>query len=322
MTSVLVLGGTSWLGGEIAKASLARGYDVTCLARGEAGEPPPGVAFVASDRDGDDPYAEVQDTRWDQVFDVSWQPRFVREAVQALGPVTEIWIYVSSVSIYADESTCGEDEDAELLPPLQAGHADWETYGEAKARCEEIVQALPRTLIARAGLLGGPGDRSDRFGYWVSRFALAGDGPVLVPDAPQQPTQILDARDLAAWLVKAADEGTTGIFNAVGEKSTLGELIEASAQVAGHMGEVVRADPDWLVEQGVQPWSGPKSLPLWVPGEDGLGSRSSRAVGLNRRPLSRLVDDTLAYEMRLGLDRGRKAGLTRTEELDLIARIG
>lgn len=116
-------------------------------------------------------------------------------AVDALGPIASHWSYVSSVAVYADQSV-GGDESQPIVDPLEGDVVDPEFYGPAKVACERTVQTLSHTLIARAGLLGGAGDRSDRSGYWVSRFALAGDEPVLVPDATDQPVQVLDARDL------------------------------------------------------------------------------------------------------------------------------
>ncbi len=323
MANVLVLGGTSWLGGEIAKAAVARLDHVTCLARGEAGEVPAGATFVRADRSEPDAYAEVLDERWDHVFDVSWQPGFVRGAVDALGPISTHWTYVSSTSAYADQGV-GGDEDQLILEPLGGDEADLESYGPAKVACEQIVQTLSHTLIARAGLLGGHGDRSDRFGYWVSRFALAGDGPVLVPDAPDQPTQTLAAQDLAIWLVGAAGDGTTGIFNAVGEQKPLGQVIDDAAEAAGFAGEQVKASPEWLADHGVDFWMGPRSLPLWVPDHDGMGSRDDTRIldtGLRRRPFDRMLAETLDYEKSLGLDRERRAGLTREDELDLITQL-
>lgn len=323
MTNVLVLGGTSWLGGEIAKAAVAREHHVTCLARGESGDVPAGVTFVRADREDPDAYADVLDERWDCVFDVSWQPRFVRRAVEALGHVASHWTYVSSVSAYADQRV-GGDEDAALAQPLDAEEAGLDDYSGAKVRCERLVQTLPHVLIARAGLLGGPGDRSDRFGYWVSRFALAGDGPVLVPAALDQATQTIDARDLAVWLVESAVAQLTGVFNAVGEQSTLGQVIDAAAEVAGFTGDKALADPDWLSGQDVQPWSGPRSLPLWVPGHGGMGSQSDERIvgaGISRRPVTELLAETLDFERSLGLGRSRKSGLTRDDELALIEEL-
>lgn len=323
MSSVLVLGGTSWIGGLIAHEAVLRGHDVTCLARGESGEAPPSVTFVRADRSEVSAYDTVRDRRWDMVFDVSWQPGFVRSAVEVLGGTSTHWTYVSSGSAYADQSV-GGDESAALSPPLAADRSDWDTYSEAKVACEHLVAALPRTLIARVGLVGGPGDRSDRFGYWVSRLALAGDGPVLVPDALDQPTQTVDVRDFVAFLLDSAESSTTGVYNVAGEQVTLGEVIDRAAVVAGFSGELVSADVEWLGEHGVGPWAGPRTLPLWAPGDDGLGSRdASRALaaGLRRRPLAETLADTLAYEQELGLERERRAGLTRADELDLIAEL-
>jgi 2'-hydroxyisoflavone reductase len=324
MSSVLVLGGTSWVGGRIAHEALVRGHDVTCLARGEAGHPPPAATFVRADRSTREAYDEVVGRRWDMVFDVSWQPGFVRRAVDALGATSSHWTYVSSGSAYADQSV-GGDEDSALAPPLESDDADREVYGEAKSACEAIVSTLPATLIARAGLIVGPGDLSDRYGYWVSRFALAGDGPVLAPDLPDLLTQGIDVRDLAHWLVVSAEQGVTGVFNTVGEQTPFAELLSAAAKVAGHTGELVLAPTEWLTERGVEPWSGPRSLPMWLPpSHRGMGSfddTRSLAAGLERRSVADILGDTLEFEKAEGLDRERRAGLSRADELELIAEL-
>lgn len=320
MSNVLILGGTSWVGGQIALEAADRGHNVTCVARGESGEPPPGVTFAPGDRERPNAYDAVVRTAWDMVFDVSWQPGFVRDAVEALGASSSHWTYVSSSSVYADQSV-GGDESAAVSAPLEADRADWDTYSGAKAACEHIVQTLPTTLVARVGLVGGPGDRTDRLGYWVARFAAAGDGPVLVPDVLDQPTQTVDVRDLAAFLVESAEVSLTGVFNVAGEQMPLGEVIDRAAQMAGFGGERVVADIDWLGEHDVAPWMGPRSLPMWAPDADGMGSRdTSRALeaGLRLRPFDEMLADVLTYERSLGLDRPRRAGLSRSDELDLI----
>ena len=162
----------------------------------------------------------MRSTSWDVVIDVSWQPDLVRSATDALADVAAHWIYVSSASVYADTSTPGADEDAELLPPLTSGTASMEQYGEAKAGCEALVTerlGSERSLLARVGLIGGPGDASDRFGYWVSRFALAGSDDVLVPVSPDLSTQVIDVRDLAAFLLACGDLAASGPVNVAGE---------------------------------------------------------------------------------------------------------
>ena len=138
---ILVLGGTAWLGGEVAQVALERGHDVTCLARGESGQAPPGVHMVAADRSSAAAYGLVADQDWDGVVDVSWQPGFVRGAVAALADRAATWVYVSSGSVYAAHGTPGADEGAALLPALEGDVADRESYGEAKVACEQAVLA-------------------------------------------------------------------------------------------------------------------------------------------------------------------------------------
>jgi len=174
MTTILVLGGTQWLGREVARAALARGDDVTCLARGEAGAPADGVEWVRADRTQPGAYDAVAGRAWDVVVDVSWQPGMVRSALAALSGTTQTWVYVSSCSVYADHSVPDADESAPLLPALDADEATQEQYGEAKVACEQECREARGDrplLIARSGLIAGYGDRSDRFGYWMARFA-------------------------------------------------------------------------------------------------------------------------------------------------------
>lgn len=326
--NVLVLGGTAWLGGEVARMAAAGGARVTCLARGMSGTVPDGVHLVAADRHDPEAYDQVRREGWDEVLDVSWQPGMVRSALAALADRTAHWTYVSSGSAYARDDEPAADESAATHEPLAGDEAGRETYGPAKAACERACADAvgDRLLVARVGLIGGPGDGSDRFGYWPARFALAaqrGDGPVLVPDAATQPTQTIDVRDLAAWLVDRGGRRTVGTFNVVGEQTPLGDVLALAAEIAGYRGEVVRADPGWLRERGVGYWMGPESLPLWLPGPGytGHSARSDAAAvaaGLVRRPLAETIADALAWERELGLDRDRGAGLSRDRELALI----
>jgi 2'-hydroxyisoflavone reductase len=326
---LLVLGGTAWLGRCVAATAVELGHRVTCLARGDSGGAPAGAAFVRADRDRPDALAEVGTQEWDAVVDVSRQPGQVRRAVAALADRSAEFVFTSSGNVYADHGTPGDDETAALLPPLDGDVMEsMQTYGPAKVACEQHVRAAfgaDRSLILRVGLIGGPGDIFDRTGYWPLRFArpAAPDGSVLVPDTPQLPTQVIDVRDLARWIVDAAEQRLSGTFNATGETVPLPQHLAVARAVAGHTGPVVSVDQAWLLAHHVEPWMGERSLPLWLPlpeyaGFSARDSSAARAAGLATRPLADTLADTLAWEMATGWDRPRKAGLSAEDERRLL----
>lgn len=325
---ILILGGTSWLGGTLARRALERGHDVTCLARGEAGPAPDGVTWVRADRRDDGAYDPVAGQEWDAVVDVSWQPELVRSALTALAPRAQRWLYVSSLSVYRDDSTPGADESAALHDAWsEVGEASIEEYGPAKVACENACLesiASERLLVARAGLICGYGDRSDRFGYWTARLARGGR-EVLVPEAGLA-VQVVDVEDLAGWLIKSVEVGTSGVYNAVGDTVRLHGVLEGCAGAAGTSPRWAPASQQRLEAHGVQPWSGPDSLPLWLPQPDYAGFMTRRngaatAAGLRFRPLSETITASLRWERELGLDRARKAGLTAEREAELVAAL-
>lgn len=325
MTDVLVLGGTGWLSGRIAEQWADAGAAVTCLARGGR-EAPYGTSLVVSDRDAPEAYDEVARRDWDEVVDVSSNPAHVAAAVAALGERAQHWTYISTVSVYAANDAPGADESAEPLAP--AGPDEEDDYGQAKVRAEASVRAALgfRVAIVRPGLIVGPGDPTDRFGYWVGRFALAADGDVLVPDATDRGAQVIDVDDLAEFVQAIGRERWTGVVNAVGDPIALDRLFADAREIAGHTGGLAPASDAWLEAHDVSYWMGPRSLPLWLPaGMPGFWTRSNaayRLLGGRLRPLRATLERTLADERERGLDRDRRAGLTRGEELAMLQELG
>ncbi len=331
---LLVLGGTAWVSGLVADLAVQRGHAVTALARGESGQAPPGVRLVHSDRTLPEPYAGLTG-EWDAVVDVTRHPGQLRSATVALAGRTAYLAFVSTCSVYADDSTPGADESAAVHPPL-AGEVmeSMEDYGPAKVACEEAALAgfgADRTLIARPGLIAGPGDWSGRSGYWPWRFAnpATDDGAVVVPHSPTLATQLIDARDLAAWLLDCCERRAPGLANACGDLVALPDHLSVARDVAGHRGPVLGAEPDWLAAQGIQPWMGPRSMPLWLPLPEyaGFAARSvaaARALGLRSRPLAETLADTLAWESARRTARPElpwSAGLTDGQAAELVTAL-
>lgn len=325
MTDVLILGGTGWLSGRIAERWLDAGATVTCLARG-ARPAPYGARLVEADRAEPVAYDAVRDRDWDEVVDISSRPEQVAAAIAALADRTRHWTYVSSLSVYDANDEPGADESAALAVPADPDDEEYD-YSRAKSACEASVRdaLVHRAAIVRPGLIVGPDDPTDRFGYWVGRFALAGDGPVLVPEAPGAMVQVIDVDDLADFIVAFGRERWTGVANTIGDPLPLADLLALARETAGHTGDVVVAPDEWLEDHDVAHWMGPQSLPLWLPGDvPGFATRSNavyRLLGGVIRPLRVTMERTLADERERGLERDRGTGLTRDEELELIEEL-
>jgi 2'-hydroxyisoflavone reductase len=235
------------------------------------------------------------------------------------------YAFVSSVSVYADLSQEGVDEIGRLAT-IEDGTTEeitGETYGALKALCEHEVRSAygDQSLIVRPGLIVGPFDPSDRFTYWPVR--LASPGEVLAPGSPERPVQVIDARDLAEWLLLMCESRHPGIYNAVGPAVplTFGELVSTCSEVASGGGPVTWVSEQFLLDAGVQPWS---DVPMWLPeggeyaGVDAVDGRRAWQDGLRTRPLQQTVEDTLEWHSTWPEGRAMRAGLSREREAELL----
>lgn len=335
---LLILGGTGFLGPHFVERAHARGHLLTLFNRGRSnpqrfdGTPLAGIEQLRGDRK-DDLAALEGDRRWDAVLDTSayFPDDVARSAALLAGRVAHYQI-ISSISVYA-RNDIANDEDSALatLDDPSTLTITGEIYGGLKAACERAAQAaLPgRTSVVRPGLIVGPGDPTDRFTYWPARADRGGE--IAAPGAPDNPTQCIDARDLAAFLLQLIEQDTTGVFNADAAPGTLdmGRLLDSCLRQAKTAGGAQDARLTWLPAdflqaQEIKAWS---DMPAWIAPEGeyaGFGrTRVDRAVaaGLTHRPIDDTVRDTLAWWRAQPAERraARKAGLTPQREADVLA---
>ncbi|HEX6904575.1 MAG TPA: NAD-dependent epimerase/dehydratase family protein [Thermoanaerobaculia bacterium] len=295
---LLVLGGTKFVGRHLAEAALAGGHQVTLFHRGRTN---PGLfpeaEHLLGDRGGD--LAPLRGRRWDAVLDVNgYLPREVKASTDLLADAVERYVFISTISVYASFKTPGLREDSPLEQPLpeddEADEVSSDDYGRLKVRCEELVEeSFPdRSLIVRPCIIVGPWDHTGRFAYWVERAARGGE--VLAPGRPDRPVELIDARDLAAWVLRMTEGRTTGLFNATGPRDVLAmrEMLETCRDATGGDAAFTWIPDDFLDEREVK-------LPFWYPEEkEGYNlTDHSRATsqGLSFRPLEETVRDVHAW---------------------------
>jgi 2'-hydroxyisoflavone reductase len=300
---LLVLGGTVFLGRAVARVARAAGHEVTCAARGASGSPVDGVRFVPVDRSSPTGLSALDGATFDAVVDVARLPSHVANALSALASRVGHWSFVSTCNVYADDKTPGQrSATAALVEPAPvAEEGDAALYGRLKVTCEEMVRAAfpDAGFVCRAGLIVGPEDRSDRFPYWVRRISRGGE--VLAPGSPTDDVQLVDVDDLAEWLVGAPAAGLTGAYDGMGAPMPRAAFLSALVDAIGPAGtRLTWVDQDFLVEHDVRPWSGERSLPLWLPLPEygGFLSRDvhdSLAAGLRTRPVGETARRTLEW---------------------------
>jgi 2'-hydroxyisoflavone reductase len=320
---ILVLGGTEFAGRHLVELALERGHEMTLFNRGRTGAALfPEVDRVHGERAGS--LEGLRGRRFDAVVDTSgYFPADVERSARLLAPTVGRYLFVSSRSVYADHSTPGANEGSALaaLPPDAPTDAiTGESYGPLKVGCERAAEAAfpGRTVILRPGLIVGPYDPTGRFTYWPTRVAAGGD--VLAPAPPDQPLQVIDARDLATFALDLLEREADGTFDVVTPAGmlTLAAVIDACGAASGSDARAVWVDEEFLLERGVEPWT---ELPLWTPGEDMEGfqrSDVSRAIaaGLTLRPIADTVADTLRWAAAAHPDPG--AAMTRGREAALL----
>lgn len=296
---LLILGGTRFLGRHLVEAAEARGHEITLFNRGISNPNLyPDVEHLRGNRDGD--LSALEGRRWDAVIDPSgYVPRVVRASAELLADVVEHYTFISSISVYPDPMLPNTDESADVIRLDDETTEDVPAnYGGLKALCEQAAEAVMpgRVLNARAGLIVGPHDPTDRFTYWPVRVALGGN--VLAPGRPERRVQFIDARDLAAWVIGMAETLRTGTFNVTGPDHllTMGEMLDACKTTSGSEAAFTWVSDEFLLENAVTPFT---EMPLWVPesynGMLEVSIQKALAEGLAFRPLADTIRDTLAW---------------------------
>lgn len=311
----LLLGGTRFLGRHVVEAALGRGHAVTIFTRGKLAVPwGDRVEALVGERDPrtGPGLAALETGEWDCTIDLSgYVPRIVGASAELLAQRTGRYIFISSVSVYAEQTRAGIDERGVRLAMPQADPASEDilaNYGALKAECEDVVTTWygTRATLVRPGLIVGPHDGTDRFGYWVARFVhprLLGDRAdrAVVPAPASRGIQFIDARDLAAFIVSLAEEGTGGAFNGAcpAGQWTMAELVAALVAASAAPPKPAWIDDAVLLEHKVEPWVG---LPLWIPQSEpehagffAFDTRRAQAAGLATRPLEETIADTAEW---------------------------
>ncbi len=342
---ILILGGTRFVGRHLVTAALARNHEITLFNRGKHSSAAlSSVETIYGDRNSD--LGKLQGRRWDAVVDTcGYLPRTVRASAEILAHSVDRYVFISSLSVYADVSVLGIDESAPLamLTSEQltkaneidsSGQASAVTYGGMygglKALCEQATEeVLPnRVLIIRPGLIIGPDDYTDRFTYWVQRVARDNEaGEVLAPGRPDRYVQFIDVRDLAEWTVRMIERKETGIYNANGMPNTwtMEMVLEECKIVSESDASFTWVSEDFLLQEKVAAWS---EMPLWMPEEGAphlrgfmfINCDKAVASGLSFRRLTDTIKDIVTWCESNLLNEELKAGINPDKEQRLLRK--
>ena len=327
---ILILGGTIFVGRHLVEAAVANGHSVTLFNRGQhnpelfATDEYAAVEQLRGDRDGD--LGALHGQQWDVVIDTcGYVPRIVRMSAELLANQVDQYVFISSISAYADFSQAGIDEDAPVgrIDDPTVEEITGATYGPLKVLCEEAAEAaMPgQVLTIRPGLIVGPHDPTDRFTYWPARVARG--GAILAPGNPLQQVQFVDVRDLATWTIRMVENQTMGIYNATGPDYALAmqTFLESCHAVVANDTEFIWVSEEFLQAEEV---SGFVDMPQWVPadmaGIEQVNCQKAIAAGLTFRPIAETIHDTLNWHQTRSQSHSWRAGLTSEREAALLAK--
>ncbi|WP_078381204.1 NAD-dependent epimerase/dehydratase family protein [Sutcliffiella halmapala] len=334
---ILVIGGTRFLGRFIVEEALKQGHEVTLFNRGNHNDLFPHVECIIGDRNKD--LTLLETGKWDVAIDTcGFTPLALSEITKALADKVDHYTFISSISVYKDWIPTGLDETypVQTLTDEQVAEIGYGTseqinqhYGALKALSETAAEEnMPgKVLHVRSGLLVGPYDYSDRFTYWIKRVAEGGE--VLAPGRKERNVQFIDARDMAIWILKMADEKVTGEFNVTGPITplTMEEFLSRCKTVSDSKAELVWVDENFLLQSKVAPWT---EMPLWIPEEHPLVEgqepwRGASSINIEKaiqnrlmvRPIEETITDILEWETTRS-EEERKAGIHREKEKEVL----
>ena len=323
--SVLVLGGTGFIGPHIVEALRARGHAITLFNRGKT-HPGlfPDVEKLQGDRDGK--LDALKGRTWDAVVDTSgYVPRIVKMSAELLAPSVNHYVFISTISVYPNAPKADADDTAPVAQLPDPGSEEPKYYGANKALSEQAAEAaMPgRVSSLRCGVIVGPGDTTGRFAHWVTRCSEVGE--VLAPGDGTTPVQWIDARDLGAFVAHLIETKTMGTFNTIGpeHRTTLKQLLDAANAASGNKATITWVPAKFLDSEDVAGWM---EMPLWLDPEGewaGFGTiANGRALkaGLKLRPLAQTIDDTIAFLATIPDDKkAHSSGIAREKELKVLA---
>ncbi len=325
--TLLLIGGTRFVGRALLEEALAAGWTVTAFHRGQTGsglyQDDPRVTHLIGDRDKD--LSPLEGGTWDAVVDcIGYFPEPTVKTADLLSGRVGSYAFISTISVYREAEGLFEEGSRELMTLPEGADLSkitGENYGALKVQCEEGLDRVTegKCLHIRAGLQIGPHDPTDRFSDWVERIGRR--SRVIVPGDPANDWQFIDARDTARFTLHGITQGLTGPYNVTGDIVPMMSVLESVKELVNPACEFVSFTDRELEEKGVSAWS---DLALWIPkaGSEKNGlladTTKARLAGLSFTPLEVSAREIWEAVRAFPLDRQRRAGLSNTREDELL----